>query len=127
MIFTAHKVISDTSIQQLQVQIDALLADNWQPIAGSLKYLDGYYHYEMVQGDAPADVGDISDAIAALQGRMDDAEAAVTLHGTNLGEIVTAFNALGTKLNADATAQNALADFPLTMDTDYEDGLTLST
>lgn len=30
-----------------------------------------------------------------------------------------AFNTLVTKLNADATAQNALAAFPLTLDTNY--------
>ena len=32
----------------------------------------------------------------------------------------TAFNALVTKLNADATEQNGKAAFPLTMDTNYQ-------
>lgn len=47
----------------------------------------------------------------------DEGLAALALSVTNLNAWATA---LATKLNADFTAQNALAAFPLTLDTNYD-------
>lgn len=58
-------------------------------------------------------------AYEALLADVAVAEAAAVAADARVTQLKTDFNALVTKLNADATEQNGKAAFPLTMDTDY--------
>jgi hypothetical protein len=55
-----------------------------------------------------------------LEDRLAELEAENTSLTASVANLNAWATALATKLNADATAQNALAAFPLTLDTNYD-------
>lgn len=93
----------------------------------------GFDWYFRVGGETAGTLEDLTQRVDALEADMTQAQVDITDNATAVGTAQTAaddaqayaenINAWGielaTKLNADATQNNALSDWPLTLDTDY--------
>lgn len=105
MAVTAYAYASGHTIGDLETSVAAGIAAGQQP-SGPPVALGNLFVQPMQTGTAPSSLTDMQIAIDA---------AATGI--TNLNAWAAAF---ATKLNADATAQNLLAAFPLTLDTNYD-------
>lgn len=112
----------------LAARITAAIADDWQPLGAAFPDGQGNICQTIVKGtivgtleDLTARVDDLETFQTAATSDIDDLETFQDAQTTRNTAVDTWANALVDKLNADHAEANVASDFPLTLDTNYDD------